>query len=227
MARNYAVLPHEYLVEMDCLGDAEFGRLCRALLKYSADGTAMALSGNERFFANRVKMQEDRFQESYNEISATRSQSGKKGAEARWSDGKNGKAILPMANDGDAILPMASDSKNGYTKTNTKTNTNISATIVADITRARPSVEDVRAYCQERGNNVDAEAFVAFYESNGWKVGKNPMKDWKAAVRTWETRDRPKGKPGYRAQQHNGELNALQREAVARMMREDNHATSD
>ena len=49
-----------------------------------------------------------------------------------------------------------------------------------------PTVDDVRAYCQERQNNVDPERFVDYYTSNGWKVGKNPMKDWKAAVRTWE-----------------------------------------
>lgn len=49
-----------------------------------------------------------------------------------------------------------------------------------------PTVETVAAYCRERGNSVDAERFCSFYQSNGWKVGKNPMKDWKAAVRTWE-----------------------------------------
>lgn len=49
-----------------------------------------------------------------------------------------------------------------------------------------PTIEEVRAYCEERGNNVDAEKFIDFYTSNGWKVGKNSMKDWKAAVRTWE-----------------------------------------
>lgn len=49
-----------------------------------------------------------------------------------------------------------------------------------------PSVDEVRAYCQERGNNVDPEKFVDYYTSNGWRVGKNPMKDWRAAVRTWE-----------------------------------------
>lgn len=54
---------------------------------------------------------------------------------------------------------------------------------------ARPSVEEVRAYCEERGNGVSAEAFVDFYESKGWKVGNSPMKDWRAAVRTWEKRD--------------------------------------
>lgn len=49
-----------------------------------------------------------------------------------------------------------------------------------------PTLQEVRAYCLERKNNVDAERFIDYYTSNGWKVGKNPMKDWKAAVRTWE-----------------------------------------
>lgn len=49
-----------------------------------------------------------------------------------------------------------------------------------------PTLDEVIAYCQERGNSVDAERFVSFYQSNGWKVGKNQMKDWRAAVRTWE-----------------------------------------
>lgn len=50
----------------------------------------------------------------------------------------------------------------------------------------RPTLDQVAAYCKERGNVVDPEKWLAYYESNGWRVGKNPMKDWKAAVRTWE-----------------------------------------
>nr|DAE29740.1 MAG TPA: replisome organizer [virus sp. ctyMK1] len=49
-----------------------------------------------------------------------------------------------------------------------------------------PTAEEVKAYCIERGNNVDVDAFIDFYESKGWYVGKNKMKDWKAAVRNWE-----------------------------------------
>ena len=49
-----------------------------------------------------------------------------------------------------------------------------------------PTLEEVEAYCRERDNNIDAEAFLDFYESKGWMIGKNHMKDWKAAVRTWE-----------------------------------------
>ena len=49
-----------------------------------------------------------------------------------------------------------------------------------------PTIEEVQAYCYERNNGVDAERFIDYYTSNGWLVGKNKMKDWKAAVRTWE-----------------------------------------
>lgn len=49
-----------------------------------------------------------------------------------------------------------------------------------------PNVQDVRAYCLERGNNVDPDNFWDFYQAKNWMVGKNKMKDWKAAVRTWE-----------------------------------------
>lgn len=53
-----------------------------------------------------------------------------------------------------------------------------------------PTVDEVRAYCLERNNGIDAEKFIAYYTSNGWKVGKNPMKNWKAAVVTWEKKNR-------------------------------------
>jgi hypothetical protein len=59
---------------------------------------------------------------------------------------------------------------------------------------APPTLAEVSAYCNERGNHVDPERFVDFYTSNGWKVGKNSMKDWKAAVRTWEKDDKPQAK---------------------------------
>lgn len=57
-----------------------------------------------------------------------------------------------------------------------------------------PSVEDVRAYCTENGYRIDPDSFVDFYTSNGWRVGKNPMKDWKAAVRSWERKEKQNGK---------------------------------
>lgn len=57
-----------------------------------------------------------------------------------------------------------------------------------------PTVEDVSKYCLDRGNSIDPEAFIDFYTARGWLIGKNKMKDWKAAIRTWERRsnDKPK-----------------------------------
>ena len=58
-----------------------------------------------------------------------------------------------------------------------------------------PTLEDVIAYCNERGNSVDAQHFIDYYTSNGWLVGKNKMKDWKAAIRTWERNGYSSAKP--------------------------------
>lgn len=63
----------------------------------------------------------------------------------------------------------------------------------------RPSVQDVAAYCLERANGIDPQAFLDHYTANGWRVGKNPMRDWRAAVRQWERNQfretKPSGKP--------------------------------
>ena len=98
---------------------------------------------------------------------------------------------VPNVTTGDGSLPNA---PNMNTNKNTNTNRTESEKKMADKPpRASrftpPSVEEVSAYCRERRNSVDAQRFVDFYASKGWKVGKEAMKDWKAAVRTWERRD--------------------------------------
>lgn len=50
----------------------------------------------------------------------------------------------------------------------------------------KPTIEEIEAYCKERNNNINANAFFDYYESKDWMIGKNRMKDWKAAIRTWE-----------------------------------------
>ena len=79
-------------------------------------------------------------------------------------------------------------------------NININNTNLTDSNKKgrfkKPSVNDIVDYCKERNNNIDAEAFIDFYESKDWKIGKNKMKDWKAAVRTWERRETKKATMG-------------------------------
>lgn len=68
-----------------------------------------------------------------------------------------------------------------------------------------PTLEQVQDYCRERGNDVDAQRFIDFYESKGWMVGKNKMKDWKACVRTWE-----RGSKKAESPKNNDKLKALE-----------------
>lgn len=89
------------------------------------------------------------------------------------------------------------DTKNNSIKNNSiiKKNSNKKEYVPDKPTQTRfikPTVDEVKEYCEERKNNVDAERFVDYYTANGWKVGKNQMKDWKAAVRTWEKGDKKK-----------------------------------
>lgn len=66
---------------------------------------------------------------------------------------------------------------------------------------APPTLEEVTAYCRERGNRVDPQKFIDFYESKGWMIGKNKMKSWQAAVRTWERREPKQGQGRMSARQ--------------------------
>lgn len=96
----------------------------------------------------------------------------------------------------DEIEPISIRNRNeivGVTVTDTDTVTDTNKD--KRKTFVKPSVEEVKAYCLERGNKVDPYQFVDFYESKGWKVGNQPMKDWKAAVRTWEKRETDKTGP--------------------------------
>lgn len=61
-------------------------------------------------------------------------------------------------------------------------------TVTAKQRFQKPTEEEVRSYCKERENGIDADSFFNYYESKGWKIGNTAMKDWKAAVRTWEQR---------------------------------------
>ena len=74
------------------------------------------------------------------------------------------------------------------------TNINITNTNLTDSNKKalfkKPTLDEVKNYCILRKNNIEAESFIDFYESKGWQIGKNKMKNWKACVRTWESREK-------------------------------------
>lgn len=147
-----------------------------------------------------------------------RSESGKKGMEKRWSEDKrtitNDNTVITndntvITNDNSVITPITND--NTVTESITPITVSVSGSVsVSDSVSVNespsetkrekqakekrkrfsaPSVDEVRDYCRERGNSIDAETFVDFYSSKGWKVGNSPMKDWQSAIRTWEKRE--------------------------------------
>lgn len=85
--------------------------------------------------------------------------------------------------------------KEGYLKKVKDNNTSINNTSINNKDKKnfiKPTLEKIENYCKERNNNVNSQQFYDFYESKGWMVGKNKMKDWKACIRTWEQRSNKK-----------------------------------
>ena len=176
MAREYFCCYHSYLEAMEQLNDAERGRLFTACLTYSKTGEAPELRGNERFVFPAFRSQIDRDNANYEETCKKRSKS----ASMRWdaNDANASKCMQSDAND-------AKEKEKEKEKTKEKEREKESKEKVAsgDAPSSRfvpPTVEEVREYCLERQNGIDPQAFVDFYASKNWMVGKSKMSDWKA-----------------------------------------------
>ena len=92
----------------------------------------------------------------------------------------------------DDVLPIKKN-KGGYLKNDEDNNTIYNNTDNNNNRFKKPKIEDIESYCLERKNKINAERFFNYYESKGWMVGKNKMKNWKAAVRNWENMSKEKG----------------------------------
>ena len=137
-------------------------------------------------------MEEIQYQD---ELRQKKSDAGRKGNDIRWAEHR--KAIAEQSqcdnnasqSDRTASQIIAPDRT---IQDNTRQNNPLSvsketSSPLGEKTRFhKPTVEEIKAYCAERNNGINAQSFYDFYESKGWMIGKNHMKDWKAAVRTWE-----------------------------------------
>ena len=161
------------------LNAQEKGRLIDAIVLY-AQGVDWQeqIKGNERYLFPAFKKQIDRA----NEISDVR-------ATARIGKTKDNKQEQTTTNHN----KNANNNNNNKEKEEENNKERVREKPLARFTP--PMVQEVSAYCRERGNKVDAQRFVDFYASKGWRVGNQPMKDWKAAVRTWEQRDDSPAQP--------------------------------
>ncbi len=186
---------------ISALPDEQALELVRMIFAYSFEDTyplSNDQSVNAMFGMIREKLDEDA--EAWERTRQARSEAGKLGNEIRWgnrdasqSDNENRKTSHCDNRDRKASQSIAkiAVSVSDYVSVSDK-----------DIEKEKdkkekgrfikPSVDDVRAYISEKGYHVDAQSFVDFYESKGWRVGNSPMKDWKACLRTWERREKNK-----------------------------------
>ena len=179
--------------------DEQCGRLLKALLCYQIGAEIPVLDVATKVAFSFMSAQMDRDNEKYSQMVEKRRAAGKKSAEARQQTQANANTcqqVLTSVNhtDTDTDTDTVTD-----TDTDTVFHRGVKGGAKAPTTTRKqtavfkkPTVEEVEQYCRDRDNSIDAEAFVDYYEANGWRVGKNPMKDWKAAVRTWERKEKPK-----------------------------------
>ena len=183
MAWNYVCLYASYLESLSPFSDAEIGRMVIAMLTYSATGEEPKFDGNERFMWPTLKTQIDRDEAAYQERCEKNRANGAKGGRPSKKP-----TVIPETERFSEKPKKAKEKKKEKEKEKEK------ESIEADKppTRKRftaPTVQEITNYCRDKGCSIDAERFVDYYESVGWKVGKNQMKDWKAAVRTWQRKE--------------------------------------
>ncbi len=170
------VLYHDIRTPLELLGDADRGKLFLAILNYSERNEMPDFDGSLQMAFAFIKTDLDRDTAAWEAKREERAEAGRRGGKATQAKLKSA-----LANEANQAAPVPVPVPAPVNKRD----------LGADkppkhIRFVPPSLSEIRDYCQERRNNVDPEKFFDFYESKGWLVGKNKMKDWRAAVRNWE-----------------------------------------
>ena len=179
---NHVCLYVSYSESFAPYSDEEVGRMVRAMLTYTATGEIPLFDGNERFIWPTLKAQIDRDEAVYQERCEKNRANGAKGGRP-----KNQSVITET--EWFSEKPKKAKEKEKEKEKKKENDSDMADKPPTRHSFSPPSVDDVREYCREKGYNVDPERFVDYYTSNGWKVGRNPMKDWKAAVRSWNRKE--------------------------------------
>jgi hypothetical protein len=164
---------------IDAVPDDVVGRSLKAALHYFSTGEIVELDDMAAaVFASLRPYIDESFDDFQRSVDM-----GRMGGNKRWSKAgvDDRPPIVPLSNPIGVSTEAEADAE-ADTEVDKK---NIGGAKSSRRRFSPPGVDDVKAYCAEKGYILDAERFVDYYTSNGWRVGKNPMKDWKAAVRNW------------------------------------------
>ena len=192
---------------ISCLDDATRLQCYDAVASYAITGSEPELNGVAKAIFALVKPQIDANNKRYSN-GCKGAEYGKKGGRPVIKNpiGVNDENPIGVNDENPNETPNEKENVNENENENEKEKENESPSETKREKQAKekrkrfsaPSVDEVRDYCRERGNSIDAETFVDFYASKGWKVGNTPMEDWRSSVRTWEKREcraSPREKP--------------------------------
>ena len=200
MRKNSFVIYTDCLEQLEVIPDAERGVLFLEVLKYARTGVVPTIENPflKALFLG-FKKQIDRDTAKYDEVCKKRAEAGRNGGNQRVANLKI-QATQSNCNQNQAnasnCLKVEANASN--TQANQADSVNGSVNVYdIDINKSKgktsrftpPTLQEVENYIKEKGYSVDAEAFIAFYQSKNWMVGKNKMKDWKAAMVTWQKRE--------------------------------------
>ena len=178
MERESMVFYRSFYEALKDLTDVELANAFRVLAEYGLNGVELECTGTAKVVLMMAKPQIDK--------NNLRYENGKKGADFGKLGGRpkkpqeNPKKTPKKPQENPKETPNVNVNVND--NVNKKKDTSVSKEKVHFVP---PTLENVKEYCQEKGYNIDAQRFIDYYKSNGWMVGKNKMKDWKATVRRW------------------------------------------
>ena len=169
------------------MSNEQAGELIKAIYAYQKDPDAVPEDPALAFVFELIKQQLDADSQRYKEACAARSEAGKKGGRPKTNASDKKQMVSEESKKSKCFSEKAKKADNEYDN-DLKENT---LEGVKEKRFAPPTLQEVKDYCLKMGyTHVDAERFIDYYTSNGWMVGKNRMKDWKAAVGNWDRREK-------------------------------------
>ena len=167
---KYLKIFTDFLDEVEPLDDEECGRLFKAMLGYSLDGREPQLTGNERFLWVVARQHMDREAEVY---------------EKKVKHLKRGNVPVTEKKGSVSEQDKDKDKEKDKDKDKDKDSLSLGGAGAPEEREKRPTLSEVMEFSQREGIQTDVEYFFNYYEANGWHMGKQPIRDWRAALKAW------------------------------------------
>ena len=171
------------------MNNEQAGELIKAIYAFQKNPDVVPEDPAIAFVFEIIKQKLEEDNKRYEEVCAARSEGGKKGGRPKANASDKKQMVSEESKKSKCFSEKAKKADNDNEYDNDLKENTLEG--VKEKRFAPPTLENVSEYCREMGyTNVDAARFIDFYTSNGWMVGKNRMKDWKAAVRNWDRREK-------------------------------------